>query len=196
LADGFVPSADDVFQVIAAGTMSGEFDSMSLNLDGGNFDVRYADNAVTLSNFSLVGPALQAGDADMNLQLDQLDLIKVLQAGKYLTGESATWGQGDWDKAPGGIPGHPPTGDKLFNNLDIVAALQNGLYRTGPYAAAGLPPTIPNLAEVPYAIVPEPTSIVLAMIALILVVASNPLREVMCMGSGPRYSYLNMNYEA
>ncbi len=56
-------------------------------------------------------------------------------ASKYLTGEPATWGEGDWDGAPGGSPGNPPAGDGLFNQFDIIAALGAGTYLTGPYAA-------------------------------------------------------------
>ena len=81
------------------------------------------------------GTALQAGDADMDLDFDQLDLVKVQIGGKYLTGQAATWGDGDWNGAPGGEPGSPPAGDSVFNQLDIIAALGAGKYLTGPYAA-------------------------------------------------------------
>ncbi len=171
LADGFVPSADDVFKIIATRAIEGQFGATSVNLEGSSFDVLYEDNSVTLKNFRVDGPSLQAGDADMNLKFDQLDVIKVLLAGKYLTGQPATWGEGDWDRAPGGIPGHPPTGDKLFNHLDIVAALQNGLYLAGPYAAGGLAQLAPNLTDMPTEIIPEPASGTLVMIALILLAA-------------------------
>ena len=80
-------------------------------------------------------PQLQAGDADQDLDFDQFDLIKVQVAAKYLTGQAATWGEGDWDAAPGGKVGAPPTGDGQFSQLDIIAALNNGFYLTGPYAA-------------------------------------------------------------
>ena len=81
------------------------------------------------------GPTvLQAGDADMDLDFDQLDLVKVQVAGKYLTGAAATWGEGDWNGAPGGSPGSPPAGDGLFNQRDIIAALGSAKYLTGPYA--------------------------------------------------------------
>ena len=53
-----------------------------------------------------------------------MDLVLVLQAAKYLTGEPTTWEQGDWN------------GDGVFDQLDIVAALQTGNYLQGPYAAA------------------------------------------------------------
>jgi hypothetical protein len=80
-------------------------------------------------------PALQAGDANQDLQFNQFDLIQVLQAAKYLTGQPATWGEGDWNGAPAGKPGVPPAGDGLFNQQDIVAAQQAGLYLSGRYAA-------------------------------------------------------------
>ncbi len=44
-------------------------------------------------------------------------LILVLQAGTYLASGPASWAQGDWN------------GDGLFNQLDLVRALQAGNYR-------------------------------------------------------------------
>ena len=79
---------------------------------------------------------LQAGDADQDFAFDQLDLVQVQITAKYLSDQLATWGDGDWNGAPGGTPGSPPTGDSLFNHLDIVAALQTELYLTGPYSAS------------------------------------------------------------
>lgn len=40
-------------------------------------------------------PRLQAGDANQDLRFDQLDLVQVQIAAKYLTGQAATWGEGD-----------------------------------------------------------------------------------------------------
>ncbi len=78
---------------------------------------------------------LHAGDADQDLDFDQLDLVKVQIAAKYLTGQAATWGDGDWNGAPGGSQGSPPPGKSRFDQLDIIAALANNKYLTGPYAA-------------------------------------------------------------
>jgi hypothetical protein len=78
---------------------------------------------------------LRAGDADRDLDFDQLDLVRVQIAAKYLTGQSATWGEGDWDGAPGGTQHEPPAGDRMFNQLDIIVALNAGTYLNGPYAA-------------------------------------------------------------
>jgi hypothetical protein len=85
----------------------------------------------------IAGPALQAGDADQDLDFDQLDLVQVQIAAKYLSGQPATWGEGDWDAAPGGSPGSPPTGDGFFNQFDIIAAQVAAQYLAGPYAAVG-----------------------------------------------------------
>ena len=80
-------------------------------------------------------PALQPGDADQDLDFDQLDLVRVQIAAKYLTGGAATWGDGDWNGGPGGSQGSPPPGNGLFDQLDIIAALNAGKYLAGPYAA-------------------------------------------------------------
>jgi hypothetical protein len=81
------------------------------------------------------GQFLQPGDADQDLDFDQLDLVKVQIAAKYLTGRAATWGEGDWNGGPGGSVGNPPTGDGFFNQVDIIAALNANIYLQGPYAA-------------------------------------------------------------
>jgi len=86
-------------------------------------------------------PALNAGDADMDYLFNQEDLIMVLSAGKYLTGQPATWGEGDWNGAPGGEAGSPPPGDGRFDQLDLIAALTAGNYYVGsPTNAASLLP--------------------------------------------------------
>jgi hypothetical protein len=64
-----------------------------------------------------------AGDANRDGQFDQLDIVQVLQAAKYLTGLPATFEEGDWNS------------DGLFNQLDIIAALQTGNYLKGRFAA-------------------------------------------------------------
>ncbi len=52
-----------------------------------------------------------------------------------MSGQPATWGEGDWDGGPGGTPGSPPPGDGVFSQLDIIAALGSAKYLTGPYGA-------------------------------------------------------------
>ena len=88
-----------------------------------------------IPNFPPLATPLQAGDSDQDFDFDQLDLVQVQIAAKYLTGQTATWGEGDWNGAPGGSAGAPPTGDGQFNQFDVIAAQQAGVYLTGPYAA-------------------------------------------------------------
>jgi hypothetical protein len=78
---------------------------------GSNFRIRWAPNLdapsegwvygldnVQLSVFGDVTDVpLRAGDANQDLAFDQLDLVQVQVANKYLTGELATWGEGDWN---------------------------------------------------------------------------------------------------
>ena len=96
-------------------------------------DVTYDD--VQFRFAEPVTAILQAGDSDQDLDFDQLNLVKVQTAAKYLTEQSATWGEGDWNGAPGGSIGSPPIGDGLFNQMDIIAALGANTYLTGPYSA-------------------------------------------------------------
>jgi hypothetical protein len=110
---------------------------------------------------------LQPGDADMDYDFDQLDLVQVQVAAKYLTGQEATWSEGDWDGGPGGEPGNPPPGDGLFNQLDVIAALNAGFYLTGPYNALRNEAD-PTASHIP---VPEPTSLVLLSFGLAALVA-------------------------
>jgi hypothetical protein len=124
-------------------------------------------NALTLEISAGVG-VLQAGDADMDYDFDQLDLVKVQVANKYLSGQPATWGEGDWDGAPGGAPGDPPAGDGVFNQTDIIAALNAGKYLTGPYYTARAPAAVGGaLTDTGLSSVPEPAAWVLLTLGLI-----------------------------
>jgi hypothetical protein len=56
------------------------------------------------------------GDSNEDGVFNELDIVQVLQAGKYRTGQPADFGEGDWN------------GDGFFNQLDVVMALQRGSY--------------------------------------------------------------------
>jgi hypothetical protein len=106
--------------------------------------------------------ALQPGDSNMDLEFNQLDLVQVQIAAKYLTGQPATWGEGDWNGGPGGSVGNPPVGDNQFNQLDIIAALNAGFYLQGAYGAQGEAMGPGSLAAVP-----EPSTVALVALGLL-----------------------------
>jgi hypothetical protein len=97
-------------------------------------------SALNQAEFSIADPNTvdvifqQAGDANEDGQFDQLDIVRVLQGGKYRTRESATWQEGDWN------------GDEVFDQRDIVVALQTANFLAGPYTARGK--TVWTFAEV------------------------------------------------
>ena len=76
-----------------------------------------------LDSGGVIGWGMRPGDANGDRQFDQFDIVNVLQAGKYLTGEPANWAQGDW------------TGDGIFDQQDVAAALQTGAFLQGPFAS-------------------------------------------------------------
>ena len=81
------------------------------------------------------------GDADLDGLFSSGDLVKVFTAGKYETGEAASWGEGDWN------------GDLSFGSGDLVTAFTDGGYEAG--------------ARAPAAAVPEPSTLtLLLMVAL------------------------------
>ena len=56
------------------------------------------------------------GDATLDGKFNQLDIVQVLQAGKYLTGKPSAFEEGDWNE------------DGVFDQDDIIAALQAGTF--------------------------------------------------------------------
>jgi hypothetical protein len=143
-----------------------------------------ADLVLHLTGSVMDAVQLQAGDANQDLVFDQSDIVRVLQSNKYRTAAPATWGDGDWNGAPGGPPGSPPVGDGVFDQLDVVAALQSGHYLQGAYAtlqpdgvaASARACAGPENSEVGL-IVPEPAGLALLTTALVCVTAFLPRRR-------------------
>ena len=70
------------------------------------------------------------GDANLDLEFNSGDMVQVFVAGKYETGEVATWNEGDWNGRP------------EFGSGDMVAAFAAGGYEQGqrPVAATAAVP--------------------------------------------------------
>jgi hypothetical protein len=82
------------------------------------------------------------GDANLDGEFNTTDLIQVFAGGKYETGETATWGEGDF------------TGDMKFDSSDLVAAFPHGWPK----------PPRPALAS---STVPEPGAVMLLTLGII-----------------------------
>ena len=114
----------------------------------------------------------QPGDANEDREFNSGDIVQVLGAGRYETGEPATWAQGDWDGAlNGALTTGPPPGDGFFNSTDIVAALAANLYEKGPYAAIS-----DGVAETNN--VPELSTLALTALSFIALLAFGRRRSV------------------
>ena len=95
--------------------------------------------------FRIVAP----GDTDGNGVVDSDDLFAILAAGKFNHPDlgPASWGEGDF------------TGDDLVNSDDLFAILGAAKFNAGPYTTATPPAAL--------ATVPEPSTFILAAIALV-----------------------------
>ncbi len=85
------------------------------------------------------------GDANLDDEFNSGDLVQVFGAGKYETGENATWDEGDWNA------------DLAFNSSDLVAAFGDGGYEQGPPPGANP--------------VPEPSAGLLGLIGLTILLS-------------------------
>ena len=102
-------------------------------------------SAVKEAEFVVQANADHPGDANRDGTFDHDDILQVLAAGKFESGEPATFEEGDWD------------GDGFFAFDDMLVALASGTYTSAPSASAdsGLQSTAVSLApiDVPGAVV-------------------------------------------
>lgn len=100
----------------------------------GLYDLRFAGQftvpGVYLGDTSVdVGETavkVQRGDINRDLRFDKYDIMKFMATGKFLTGQPATWGEGDF------------TGDGIVDSLDkalVMESKQAGLYVKSPEPA-------------------------------------------------------------
>jgi len=102
--------------------------------DYGNFPTSWV--ALPATPGTAVFSPRSIGDSNEDGQFDQDDLGLLLPAGKYMTGQPATWAEGDW------------TGDGLFDQRDIVAALRSDSYVQGAVAVLSADSDAENMDRV------------------------------------------------
>ena len=86
---------------------------------GGREGIVDADRGSVLVAGSAIRWINGPGDADLNGNFNQLDIVSVLQQDKFLKGLLAIWSEGDWN------------GNNLFDFSDLDAALEPGHYLQG-----------------------------------------------------------------
>ena len=111
--NGLLDAADIDLLSAAVGGYSTSYD---LNSDG---QITGGDRIVWVEDLKNT----YFGDANLDGQFNSVDIVNVLQAGKFATNERAGWNEGDWD------------GNALFDRHDIIVALQDGGYGQGTRSA-------------------------------------------------------------
>ncbi|MCA9201088.1 MAG: hypothetical protein KDA87_26290, partial [Planctomycetales bacterium] len=108
--DGACDATD--FDVLATGVRGGDA-TADLNDDGSvnSGDLGYWVNDLMNTYF---------GDSNLDGEFNSSDFVAAFTAGKYETGNSATWAEGDWD------------GSGFFDSSDFVAAFTDGGFEIGP----------------------------------------------------------------
>ncbi len=125
-----------------------------------------SDTTVITGTRPLLQIPARPGDADLDDDFDQNDLVRVLQAAKYLTGRAASWGEGDWNGGPGGTLEMPPMGDGVFDQIDIIASLNQNSYLTVRDFARQADSLVIPARHVAFT-VPEPSGIALAIVGAV-----------------------------
>ena len=138
---------------------AGDLDMQAVAIAGGQNPKEYDLNNDDLVNFAdrevWVNDLKNTwiGDANLNGEFNSGDMVQVFARGLYETGNPAGWEDGDFN------------GDTVFGSGDMVAAFVGGGYEKG--LRPGGPPN-PALSAVP-----EPGSVVLALLGLTLVTVTN-----------------------
>ncbi|MCA9151581.1 MAG: hypothetical protein KDA92_19850, partial [Planctomycetales bacterium] len=84
--------------------------------EGESYTVRVRAKTDSPSAYAVDMAFRQVGDSDGNGLFDTSDLVRVMQHGKYRSGEIAKFEDGDWNN------------DGWFNEQDFIVALQAGYF--------------------------------------------------------------------
>jgi len=161
LFGGFIPTATDVFTILMATSITGQFANApagpsGLDTEFGSFDISYTGGKVMLSNFVAAVNNVE-GDVDGDGDVDFQDFLS-LQAG-YGVASGAERSDGDLD------------GDDDVDFQDFLILQAN-------YGADSLGAGAWASSELESTAVPEPSSAVLALLAIVI---------LLCRGTSKRW---------
>jgi hypothetical protein len=128
---------------------SDDADLLTAIIAGGGYDILFdmnLDDDLNFDDLEILVHDVRGtyfGDANFDGLFNSTDLINILAAGKYETGQAAVWSTGDFNA------------DGLFGTGDLILALADGGYENG-----ALPPAA--------VAVPEPAAATLALLGLAL----------------------------
>ena len=143
-------SAADMVAAIVTGLGDGTWNGTSgitssvAAASGGDRTVGWLDNGDGTVTFAFAA----AGDTNLDWQVDIIDAANFLAGGKFDTGSPASWNEGDF------------TYDGMVDILDAASFLSNGLFDAGSYNP-------PPGATAPVAAVPEPSTTLLGLAAIV-----------------------------
>ena len=102
-------------------SLPGQYEAKITAADSG---IRTAAGVPLVTDISRIWTDIrQAGDANGDGEVNTVDIILLLAAGKYETRQPATWGEGDYN------------GDGMVSTGDIIATLAGNNFEQGPYTA-------------------------------------------------------------
>ena len=156
--DSLASLGDATLTILNALTVSGTFASVPLLNDGngtGHLGFGIFFEGINYNPADVIVDLFQAaaGDTNGDRLVDTTDITNILSANVFENGNPADWTTGDF------------TGDGFVTTDDITAILELNLFETGLYAAlldAGFVTTATNVTAVP-----EPSSLALAVLALL-----------------------------
>lgn len=134
--------------------------------DDGRFAIiiEVLNHALTPSTSNFRQFKIPDGDVNFDQRFDSADMLEIFQAGKFETGEFATWYEGDFNM------------DQVFTTRDLVLAMQDGGYSVG--AVEHMKSSLPLSAELstvwdghvlePSLHIPEPSTFLLLLIAWVI----------------------------
>ena len=113
--DGTSDADQATFRLAGLGPLTGTSGRYLLELRAAGSQIVSLSGA-SLSSDARIDWAMGPGDANQDGRFDRFDIVSLLAADRFNSGQPATWQEGDFD------------GNGRFDNHDLVLALMTGSY--------------------------------------------------------------------